>query len=125
MVKKQAWTCQFTVPEIKIIFVLLYWLITNVVICTNYSIRASRDDTFHDNIRRYADCMAGGIHNYDDCHELRTDLETEINPVLEVLNYIFIALLNFASLPFVVQFETMKKSVQRATSKLNSKPTTI
>ena len=94
------------------------------MICTSYSIRASRDDTFHDNVRRYADCMAAGIHNYDDCHELRTDLEAEINPVLEVLNYIFIALLNFASLPFVVQFETMKKSVQRATSKLNSKPTT-
>ena len=69
--------------------------------------------------------MAGGNQKYDDCHELRLDLEAEMNPVLEVITFIFIALLNYASLPFVIQFETIKKSVRRATSRLNSRTTTM
>ena len=95
------------------------------MIWTGSSLGARRDDAFHDNLRRYADCVAGGYHRYDDCHELRLDLEAEINPVLEVISFVFIALLSFASLPFVIQFETMKKSVRRATTRLNSRTTTI
>ena len=125
MVRKRACTYHFTIPEIKIIFVLFYWLVSSVVIWTGASVRISRDDIFHDNIRRYADCMAGGNQKYSDCHELRLDLEAEINPVLEVITFIFLALLNFASLPFVIQFETVKKSVRRATSRLNSRITTV
>ena len=125
MVRKRACTYHFTIPEIKIAFVLFYWLVSSVVVWTGASIRIRRDDTFHDNIRRYADCMAGGNQKYNDCHELRLDLEAEINPVLEVITFIFLALLNFASLPFVIQFETVKKSVRRATSRLNSRITTV
>ena len=95
------------------------------MIWTGSSLGARRDDAFHDNLRRYADCMAGGYHRHDDCHELRSDLEAEINPVLEVISFVFIALLSFASLPFVIQFETMKKLVRRATTRLNSRTTII
>ena len=42
-----------------------------------------------------------------------------------IISFIFFAPLNFASLSFVKQFETMKKSVRWATSRLDSKTANI
>ena len=65
--------------------------------------------------------MAGGNRKHHDCHELRLDLEAEINPVLEVMNFILIASLNCATLPFVIQFQTVKKLIAQAARKFCSK----
>lgn len=58
--------------------------------------------------------MAGGSRKDQDCQELRMSLEAESHPVVEVIYMMLIAFLNFASLPFVIQFHTMKHTVKRS-----------
>ena len=114
-------TCQFSVPEVKIGFVLFYWLILTILIWTTASIRNGRDDTFAYNLRAYADCMAGGNRKDHDCHKLRLDLEAETNFVIEAIYLILVAFLNFASLPFVIQFQTVKHTVRQVTRRLSAR----
>ena len=63
--------------------------------------------------------MAGGNCKDHDCHNLRLDIEDETNPVLEVIYLTGAAFLNFASLPFVVQFQAIKTFMRQAAKKLN------
>ena len=110
-VGKQVCTCQFTVPEIKITFVLFYWVVHTVLLWTSLSVRAGRNDIFDYHLRSYTDCMAGGNRRDHDCNSLRMDLEAESNPVIEVITFLSARFLNFASLPFVIQYQTVKNSV--------------
>ena len=105
----------------KIVFVIFYWLVNSVVSWTASSIRVSREDIFNDILRSYADCMTGGNRRDHDCQSLRTDLEAETSPVLEVIAFISIAFLNFATLCFVIQFQTVKNSVRQAARKFSSR----
>ena len=123
-VAKQVCTCQFSVPEVKIAFILFYWLIESVLFWTVSGIRNGRDDAFEQHLRSYADCMAGGDRRDHDCNSLRMNLETGTNPVLEFTGVILVALLNFVTLAFVIQIQTVKRSLRRATRNL-SKPLVI
>ena len=114
---KQVCTCQFTVPEVKIVFILIYYLISNISLSTSYSITDGRADSFDSILRSYTDCMAGGSRKNHDCHMQRLDLEAESYPVLKVIYLIFYSFLNFATLPLVIQFQSVKKLVMQATRK--------
>lgn len=112
-ISKKVCTLQFTTPEVKITFVLFYWVMISVLVFTSHSIKAGRDGMFAYNLRSYAECMAGGNRKHYDCHMLRQNIEAERNPALEVIHFMLIAFLNFASLPFVIQFQTVKRSVTK------------
>ena len=62
--------------------------------------------------------MAGGNREGHDCHMLRLDLQAETIPALEVVYLIIIAFLNFVTLPFVLEYQAIKKSMREATNKL-------
>ena len=64
--------------------------------------------------------MAGGHREHHDCHTLRLDLEAETNPVIDAIFLVCIAFLNFITLPFVIQFQAVKKFVRQITKKLKS-----
>ena len=64
--------------------------------------------------------MAGGDRKDHDCHKLRLDFEAERNFTIEVIYLILTAFLNFASLPFVIQFRTVKHRVRQATQRLTT-----
>ena len=83
--------------------------------------RAGRDDIFQFHLRGYTDCMAGGDRKYLDCYYLRLDLEDETNPAVEVIILVLIGFLPFASLPFVIQFQTVKTTVRQASRNLSLK----
>ena len=112
--------CQFTVSEVKIVFVLLYWLLLTILIWSSFSVRAGRAEEFDYHLRSYIDCMAGGDRRDHDCQDLRRDLEADIQPVVEVTYLVLVAFLNFSSLPFVIQFQTVKHSVRQITQRLSS-----
>ena len=57
-VGKQVCTCQFTVSEVKIVFVLFYWLLCTILVNTNVSIRDGRADN-NNILQHYTDCMHG------------------------------------------------------------------
>ena len=117
-VGKQVCTCQFTVPEVKIVFLLSYWLMTNLIVWTSLSIINGRADVIHNKLERYVHCMTGGNREGHHCCMLRLDLEAETFPALEVIYLMLIAFLNFGSLPFVIEFQTIKKRVRQAAKKL-------
>ena len=83
------------------------------MVFTAISRRAGRDDTFDYYLRSYVDCMAGGNRRDHDCQEIKSQLEAETNSMVEVTNMMFNAFLNFASLPFVIQFKTIKNVVSK------------
>ena len=107
-------------PEVKIVFVLLYWLLCSTLTWTYFSIVDGRADIINNILERYVECRAGGNRVGHDCHMLRQDLAAETIPALEVTYLISIAFLNFASLPFVVEFQAIKKCVRQAAKKLKS-----
>ena len=92
-----------------------------ILLFASFSIRAGRTEIFKYYLRSYADCMAGGHRKHHDCHSLRVDFEAESTVALEIVYLIFIAFLNFASLPFVIQFRTIKKSIQRLSSNIRTR----
>ena len=69
--------------------------------------------------------MAGGNRKHHDCRMLRLELEAETYPVLEAIYLISVAFLNFVSLPFVVQFHTIKNFVIQTITKLKFNTETI
>ena len=62
--------------------------------------------------------MAGGIRKDHDCQELRLKVEAESYPVIDAFNHILFSLLNFSTLPFVIQFQTIKQKLQQAAQRL-------
>ena len=67
--------------------------------------------------------MAGGNHRDHDCNSLRMDLEAESNPVVDVIFLLSFAFLNFVSLSFVIQFQTIKNVVKKTAMKFKTKTT--
>ena len=88
---------------------------------TAASISAGRTDIFDYHLRNYTDCMAGGNRKDHDCYRFRLDLEAEANPVLEVISLLLIGFLNFVTLSFVIQFQTIKNLLKQAARKFNTK----
>ena len=83
--------------------------------------RAGKDNIFQFSLRSYTDCMAGGDRKHLDCHSLRQDLEAQAIPTLEVIMFLLVGFLPFANLPFVIQFQTVKRNVRHALRKLSLK----
>ena len=110
-VGKRICTCHFTVPEFKISFVLLYCVVYSILVWTGFSIKSGRADIFDYCFRSYTDCMAGGNHRDHDCESLRMILEAESNHAIEVIYFLSSAFVSFASVPFVIQFQTVRKSI--------------
>ena len=73
--------------------------------------------------RSYTDCMVGGNRKHHDCHDLRVNLEAETNLVVDAISIISNAFLNFVSLSFVIQFQTVKKVAGKAVRKFSIKTT--
>ena len=100
---------------------LFYFLLLTIVLWTSFSSTGKR---FNDDLRRFTDCMAGGSRKEHDCRELREDLDNNATFVLEVIRLIFLAFQNFASFPFVIQFQTIKKTITQFFSKFTSSHST-
>ena len=88
---------------------------------TGNSVRAGRDNIIQFYLRSYTDCMAGGNRKDHDCHSSRHDLEAQVTPALETIVFALAGFLAFASLPFVIQFRTVKSTVREASRNLSLK----
>ena len=93
-------------------------MLSTTVTWTGFSIANGRADVIASILERYFHCRAGGNRKGHDCRMLRLDMEAETIPALEVIFLISVAFLNFASLPFVIEFQAMKKRVRQAAKKL-------
>ena len=65
--------------------------------------------------------MSGGTSRSNTCEPYRREFESLSHPGLECFYLILFAFLNFVSLPFVIQYKTVKRSVKEATRRLTLK----
>ena len=84
---------------------------------TTLSIRAGRSDVIMHYLISYTDCMAGGNRRDHDCNSLKLDIESETFPVVDAISVISTGFLNFSTLSFVIQFQTIKNVVGKAARK--------
>ena len=71
----------------------------------------------------YFRCMSTGTNN-PDCEKFRRQFQEDSFPSLEAIYVILSGFLNFANLPFIVQFRTVKQSVRRVTKRVSVKSLT-
>ena len=65
--------------------------------------------------------MSGGTSRSDTCEPYRREFESLSHPGLECTYLILFAFLNLSSLPFVIQYKTIKRSVRDATRRITLK----
>ena len=95
-----------------------------VVAWTTFTIMIGNSDEFMHRIRRYIACMAQGIHDNEDCIGYKKDIEDLTHPSLNVIYTVLVSFFNFSSLPLVVQFRTVKRSVTRLAARGMSRRST-
>jgi len=92
-----------------------------ITVWTSFSIRDGSADSFGFYLTQYWRCMAGGSRRSVTCEPYRREFESLSHPGLECTYLILFAFLNFSSLPFVIQYKTVKRSVKEATRRLTLK----
>ena len=90
-----------------------------VVLWTSVSIHNARFNTTVSLMRKYINCMSGGIQKEQDCEPYRKELETVSLPGLRILYNTLSASLSYSNLPFLIQFKTVKEFVVKTVKKLN------
>ena len=91
---------------------------------TALSVRAGRDDIIVRHLISYFGCMAGGNRRDHDCNSLRMDVESDTTPAVDAISVMSIAFMNFATLPFVIQFQTLKNVVGKTIRKFKTTSST-
>ena len=114
-------TCYFSTPEVKLFMMFSYLLVIMITAWTSFSIRDGTANSFQFYLEQYWRCMAGGASRSHTCEKFRNEFESLTHPGLECTYLILFTFLNFSSLPFVIQYKTVKRSVKEATKRLNLK----
>ena len=95
-----------------------------VVAWTTFSMMIGKSDEFMHRISRYVACMAQGIRDNEDCSSYKKDIEDLSHPSLNVIYTVLVSFFNFSSLPLVVQFRTVKRSVTQAARRMSRRSIT-
>ncbi|XP_065891009.1 uncharacterized protein [Dysidea avara] len=114
-------TFHFSTPEVKLFFMFCYLLVIMIMVWTSFSIRDGSANSFRFYLEQYWRCMSGGTGRSDTCEPYRREFESLSHPGLECTYLILLAFLNLSSLPFVIQYKTIKRSVREATRRITLK----
>ena len=114
-------TFHFSTPEVKLFIMFCYLLVIMITVWTSFSIRDGTASSFEYHLGQYWRCMAGGASRSHTCEKFRNEFEGLTHPGLECFYLILFTFLNFSSLPFVIQYKTVKRSVKEATRRLTLK----
>ena len=101
----------FSVPEVKILLLLSYFIVFGVVSLVNFTFAAINLNPFLDDLYRYFLCELGG--NNPLCEDIRRDFESHLNPELNFVTFVLLAMLTWVHLLFAIQFQDIKKLMQR------------
>ena len=91
-----------------------------VLLWTSNSIDSARFDKTVSTVRRYAECMSGGIRKELNCEQYRKEIEARTYPPLLIAYFTLFSFLSYSNLPFLIKFKTIKLFVVNTARKLRS-----
>ena len=104
----------FSVPEVKILILLSYFIIFGIMTLVNFSVSINEANPFLDDLFRYFACQLGGLN--PDCEDIRRQFERHLKPELNGTTYLLTGLITWVYLLFAIQAQHVKKLVQRIIS---------
>ena len=104
----------FSVPEVKILILLSYFIISGTMTLVNFNFTINEANHFLDDLFRYFACQLGGLN--PDCEVIRQEFERHLKPELTITTYILIGLITWVYVLFAIQAHHVKKFVQRILS---------
>jgi len=100
---------RFSVPQVKILLLLVYFNVFGIVALVTFSRAAANADNLVNDMVRYSVCNLLG---YDPkCEDIRRDIGKHIPPELTCSNFLLLGFLPHVHLLFVIQLEHIKKAV--------------
>ncbi|XP_065890808.1 uncharacterized protein [Dysidea avara] len=125
--EKSIWIVNFSVPEVKILLLLSYFIVFGIVSLVNFSISINEADPFLNDLFKYFACHLSGYN--PECEDIRQDFEKHLKPGLSGTTYLLLALITWVHLLFAIQAQDVKKKVKsiitryRSTLKFSSQET--
>ena len=103
-----------SVPEVKILTSLSYYIVFGIVQLVNLTITINEATAFQDDLFRYFECQLTG---YDPvCEDLRRQFEEHLKPELNALSYSLFAFITWVNLLFAISKEDVKWLMQKVIS---------
>ena len=113
---KRGKTCLvfFSVPEVKILILLSYYILFGIVLLTHVTITIDEAIPFRNDLFKYLECQLTG---YDPiCEDIRRQFEKHLKPGLNGLSYFLIAFITWVNLLFAIKGEDVKCLIQKLMS---------
>lgn len=112
--EKGCFIINFTVPEVKILILLSYFLVFGIVSLVNISITINEANAFLDDLFKYFACQLGGYN--PKCEEFRQQFEKHLKPGLNGANYALIGLITWVHILIATKAQDYKWLRQKAAS---------
>ena len=113
----------FSVPEVKILILLSYFIVLGIMTLVNFSVTIKEADPFLDDLFRYFTCQLGGFN--PECEDIRRQFEKHLKPGLSGANYLLVGLITWVNLLFTIQVEDVKRVVKRITTRYDRGSTKV
>ena len=103
-----------SVPEVKILTSLSYYIVFGVIQLVNATISINEATPFRDDLFQYFECELTG---YDPvCEDIRRQFERHLTPELNAFSYALFAFITWVNLLFAISKEDVKWLIQKVTS---------
>ena len=106
----KGYCIKFSVPEVKILIFLSYFIIFGIMTLVNFSIAINQINPFYDDLYRYFDCQLGGFDPM--CEDIRRQIERHLKPELNGVTFVLFGLITWVYLLFTIQAHDVKRLVQ-------------
>ena len=110
--KRERTHCiNFSVPEVKILILLSYFIILGIISLMNFSVSINNASLILDGLFRYFACQLGGYNPM--CEDIRQQFEKHLKPEINGATYFLIGLITWVYLLFAIQAQDVKMFLQR------------
>ena len=111
----KGYCINFSVPEVKILILLSYFIIFGIVTLVNFSVSINEANPFLDDLFKYFACQLGGFDPM--CEDIRRQFERHLKPELSGATYFLMGLTTCVYLLFMIRVITqnVKRLVHRMT----------
>ena len=101
----------FSVPEVKILILLSYFIISGIISLVNFSVSINEANPFLSDLFRYFACQLGGFNPV--CEDIfRRQFERHLKPELDATTYFLTGLITWVYLLFYIKTQHVKKLIQ-------------
>ena len=99
-----SYCINFSVPEVKILILLSYFIIFGIIALVNFSVSINKVNPLLNDLFRYFVCQLGGFDPM--CEDIRRQFERHLKPELSGTTYLLSSLITWAYLLFIIRGTT-------------------